>query len=61
MGYALPAGRRPAPQMTADIHRFAAFELDGEGRVLRLEGREIPLQPRVFDLLLYLVSTGIGW
>lgn len=56
MGYALPAGRRPAPQMTADIHRFAAFELDGEGRVLRLEGREIPLQPRVFDLLLYLVE-----
>ena len=38
--------------MTARIHRFAAFELDRDGRALRLEGREIPLQPRVFDLLL---------
>lgn len=43
-------------QMTPDIHRFAAFELDRNGRVLRLEGREVPLQPRVFDLLLYLVD-----
>jgi DNA-binding winged helix-turn-helix (wHTH) protein/ATP/maltotriose-dependent transcriptional regulator MalT len=42
--------------MTAGIHRFAAFELDRNGRALRLEGREIALQPRVFDLLLYLVE-----
>jgi hypothetical protein len=42
--------------MTAGIHRFAAFELDGNGPALRLDGREIPLQPRVFDLLLYLVE-----
>ncbi|TCO82771.1 LuxR family transcriptional regulator [Plasticicumulans lactativorans] len=43
--------------MTAGIHRFAAFELDRDGRALRLDGREIPLQPRVFDLLLYLVEN----
>jgi DNA-binding winged helix-turn-helix (wHTH) protein len=43
--------------MTAGIHRFAAFELDGDRRALRLEGREIPLQPRVFDLLVYLVEN----
>ncbi len=42
--------------MTSPIHRFAAFELDRDGRTLRLDGREIPLQPRVFDLLLYLVE-----
>jgi DNA-binding winged helix-turn-helix (wHTH) protein len=42
--------------MTSSIHRFAAFELDRSQRALRLEGREIPLQPRVFDLLWYLVE-----
>ena len=36
--------------MTSGIHRFAAFELDRDRRALRLEGREIPLQPRVPDL-----------
>jgi DNA-binding winged helix-turn-helix (wHTH) protein len=40
--------------MTSDIYRFAAFELDRNRRALYLKGREIPLQPRVFDLLLYL-------
>lgn len=38
------------------IRRFAEFELDDARRELRLRGREIPLQPRVFDLLDYLVS-----
>jgi DNA-binding winged helix-turn-helix (wHTH) protein len=42
--------------MTPEVHRFAAFELDRHGRTLRLNGREVPLQPRVFDLLLYLVD-----
>jgi len=42
--------------MTSRIHRFAAFELDSGQRALRLEGRELPLQPRVFDLLSYLVE-----
>jgi len=42
--------------MTSRIHRFAAFELDPGQRALRLEGRELPLQPLVFDLLSYLVE-----
>ncbi len=42
--------------MTRNLYRFAAFELDVNARELRLEGREIPLQPRVFDLLRYLVK-----
>jgi DNA-binding winged helix-turn-helix (wHTH) protein len=42
--------------MTSRIHRFAAFELDPDRRALRLDGRELPLQPRVFDLLSYLVE-----
>lgn len=43
--------------MTSSIYRFAAFELDTDRRALRLEGHEIPLQPRVFDLLRYLVEN----
>jgi DNA-binding winged helix-turn-helix (wHTH) protein len=42
--------------MSSCIHRFAAFELDQNQRALRLDGREIALQPRVFDLLWYLVE-----
>ena len=37
------------------IHRFGEFELDEERRELPLHGRERLLQPRVFDLLAYLV------
>jgi len=37
------------------IHRFGNFELDEQRRELRLQGRERLLQPRVFDLLVYLV------
>lgn len=33
------------------VCRFGGFELDESRRELRFEGREIPLQPRVFDLL----------
>jgi DNA-binding winged helix-turn-helix (wHTH) protein len=36
---------------------FGPFRLDEAGRALRLEGRELPLQPRVFDLLVYLVHS----
>lgn len=43
--------------MTPGTHRFAAFELDRNRRTLRLDGREIALQPRVFDLLLYLADN----
>jgi len=35
---------------------FGRFVLDEEGRALRLDGREQPLQPLVFDLLVYLVQ-----
>jgi DNA-binding winged helix-turn-helix (wHTH) protein/ATP/maltotriose-dependent transcriptional regulator MalT len=35
--------------------RFGRFELDERGRTLRLDGSERPLQPLVFDLLVYLV------
>lgn len=38
------------------VFRFGAFELDEAGRELRLNGREIALQPRIFDLLAYLVQ-----
>jgi DNA-binding winged helix-turn-helix (wHTH) protein/ATP/maltotriose-dependent transcriptional regulator MalT len=34
---------------------FGRFELDEDGRALRLDGQEQPLQPLVFDLLVYLV------
>jgi len=38
-------------------YRFGAFELDNDRRALCLEGRELALQPRVFDLLWYLVEN----
>jgi DNA-binding winged helix-turn-helix (wHTH) protein len=38
------------------IYRFAGFELVQEQRELRLSGRQVALQPRVFDLLLYLIA-----
>jgi DNA-binding winged helix-turn-helix (wHTH) protein len=34
---------------------FGSFRLDEPGRVLMLAEREMPLQPRVFDLLAYLI------
>ncbi|MGD8396482.1 MAG: transcriptional regulator, partial [Candidatus Eiseniibacteriota bacterium] len=37
------------------LYHFGDFELDEGGRELRLAGREVVLQPRVFDLLVYLV------
>ncbi len=37
------------------LYRFLGFELDDQLRELRFQGREVPLQPRVFDLLQYLV------
>ena len=42
--------------MPSDVHCFAAFELNPSRRTLYLQGREVPLQPRVFDLLRYLVE-----
>lgn len=39
------------------VYEFAGFELDPKLRELRLSGRGIALQPRVFQLLLYLVDN----
>lgn len=36
--------------------RFGKFELDVAGRALSLEGQPVDLQPKVFDLLVYLVE-----
>jgi tetratricopeptide (TPR) repeat protein len=38
-------------------HTFGPFELDESGRSLTLRGKPQPLQPRVFDLLAYLVNN----
>ncbi|HEX2099861.1 MAG TPA: winged helix-turn-helix domain-containing protein [Candidatus Synoicihabitans sp.] len=39
------------------LHRFATFEIDEPARELRAGGRVLDLQPRVFDLLVYLVKN----
>ena len=36
---------------------FGQFELDPARRELRVKGKAQPLQPQVFDLLLYLVEN----
>jgi DNA-binding winged helix-turn-helix (wHTH) protein len=36
---------------------FGPFRLDEPARVLRLRDREVPLQPRVFSLLVYLIRS----
>jgi DNA-binding winged helix-turn-helix (wHTH) protein len=36
--------------------QFAEFEIDESRRELRLRKRELALQPRVFDLLCYLIE-----
>jgi len=37
------------------IHRFAGCELDEERRELRRRGRAVKLEPKVFDVLAYLL------
>jgi DNA-binding winged helix-turn-helix (wHTH) protein len=39
------------------VERFGDFELDERAAQLRLKGRELALQPRVFDLLAFLVRN----
>lgn len=39
------------------VHRFATFEIDENTRELRTGGRVLALQPRVFDLLVYLARN----
>jgi DNA-binding winged helix-turn-helix (wHTH) protein len=41
--------------VTTATHRFGACELDEARRAFTAHGREVKLQPRVFDLLCYLV------
>lgn len=43
--------------MNPGTYRFSDFELDSRARCLRRNGREVQLQPRVFDLLLYLLEN----
>lgn len=45
------------PETARVTFEFGPFQLDESGRVLRLAEREVPLQPRVFDLLVYLVRS----
>ena len=42
--------------MAQDAYRFGPFLFDASGRRLQRDGRDIPLQPRVFDTLAYLVE-----
>ena len=39
------------------VHRFPCFEIDEPARELRAGSRVLPLQPRVFDLLVYLARN----
>jgi len=39
------------------VTHLAGFELDSEARQLRWQGEEIRLQPKVFDLLCYLIAN----
>ena len=61
---ALPRLRQNAPSVgrlreaglaSAGTYRFGSVEIDEARRALTAHGREIKLQPRVFDLLCYLV------
>jgi DNA-binding winged helix-turn-helix (wHTH) protein len=42
---------------TRRIYEFGRFRLDGQEGVLLMEGRPVPLTPKVFDLLLLLVEN----
>ncbi|HYE90195.1 MAG TPA: hypothetical protein VEA38_04200 [Terriglobales bacterium] len=38
------------------VHRFGAYELDPERYELRRDGTRVPLEPRVMEVLAYLVA-----
>jgi DNA-binding winged helix-turn-helix (wHTH) protein/tetratricopeptide (TPR) repeat protein len=44
------------PELTGTVYRFGAFELDPGLYVLRRDGSDLEVQPKVLDLLLYLVA-----
>ena len=45
----------PIPPVPADSYRFLEFELDARNACLRRAGATVPLRPKSFDVLLYLV------
>ncbi len=47
---------RPVPEPTGTVYRFGCFELDPGLYALRRDGRDLDVQPKVLDLLLYLVA-----
>jgi len=51
-----PASEAPPPAPTAAPQRLGPLEIDRRTRQVRLEGREIALSPREFDLLAYLAD-----
>ena len=50
-------GAGPAKVETVAVIHIADFELDKEARQLRWQGEEVRLQPKVFDLLCYLITN----
>ena len=44
------------PEFVGTVYRFGAFELDPGLYVLRQDGSDLDVQPKVLDLLLYLVA-----
>ena len=48
--------RVPPVVLLVMVHHFQTFEIDEAARELRTGSRVLPLQPRVFDLLVYLVN-----
>jgi DNA-binding winged helix-turn-helix (wHTH) protein len=44
------------PEHAGTVYRFGAFEVDPGLYVLRRDGSELDIQPKVLDLLLYLVA-----
>jgi adenylate cyclase len=46
---------KPIPRAEADSYRFLEFELDARSACLRRAGTPVPLRPKSFDVLLYLV------
>ncbi|OGT58617.1 MAG: hypothetical protein A3E01_03890 [Gammaproteobacteria bacterium RIFCSPHIGHO2_12_FULL_63_22] len=47
----------PAPSPTAPAYRFGRFELHPARRELLLDGQPVELQPKVFELIAYLVDN----
>ena len=56
-----PRRRHPVALRTALIFRFANCELDLARVVLRRDGREVQVEPQVFDVLCYLVERRARW